>query len=283
MTERPQPPTILFTGAGGRLGQLLRGTWARLAPAQGLALFAARQGPADLAFSAQDIPATLPHCDMVVALWGVTAGSEAELAQNAALVSATLAVARAARAPRVLHLSSAAVYGPGRELTETDTASPTNAYGHAKLAMEAQVAQRGADDLHQCCLRLANVVGADSLAPALRAPAGTRAHLTRFADGRGPLRSYVSPGALARIFQALAALPPAALPPLLNIATAAPVEMEALLRAAGKSIDWTEPPPGDRQHVTLSTARLQGLLPGLTLPKSAAELIEDWQASQTST
>ncbi|MDF1670480.1 MAG: SDR family NAD-dependent epimerase/dehydratase, partial [Roseovarius sp.] len=157
---------------------------------------------------------------------------------------------------------------------------PASDYGHAKLAMEANVAQLKGEGVCHCCLRLANVVGADSLAPALRAGTRQPVTLTRFQDGHGPRRSYVSPGHLLEILCALVRLPADHLPPLLNVSTSAPVEMEALARAAGKDIAWKARTSADTQTVTLSTRRLAALLPGMSLHKSAQDMIHDWQTSE---
>lgn len=280
MTKTPHFHRIIVTGSNGRLGRILRGAATLADRKDTMMQFAARSGPSDLpAFSAGAVPATLPPADLVVALWGVTSGTPSELAQNADLAQASVAVARACGAPRLLHLSSAAIYGPGTDMAEHDAPNPANPYGQAKLALEARVADLSPPGLHQCCLRLANVLGADSLAPALLSGADEPATLTRFADGRGPLRSYIPPGLLYRVLCGLAALPPADLPPVLNVAAHPPVEMEALLRATGKHIIWKEPPPGDRQHVTLSTTRLAALLPALDLHMTAPDMIQDWRAA----
>lgn len=279
MTKTPQTNRILVTGANGRLGRLLRGAARQLPAGSASFVFAARSGPSDLpAFEAQSIPEGLPPVDMVVGLWGVTSGSPAELAANSQLCYATRALARATGARMAIHLSSAGVYGPGEDLAETSAALPASDYGRAKLDMERAVAAFDTDDIAHCCLRLANVVGADSLAPALSGDVAVT--LTRFPDERGPLRSYIAPGHLLAVFSALSALPSSRLPGILNVAASTPVEMEALARAAGKRVNWKPVTPADRQRVTLSTARLAALLPGLGLPKTPQEMIADWQQAK---
>ncbi|WP_246162373.1 NAD-dependent epimerase/dehydratase family protein [Roseovarius faecimaris] len=279
MTKRPQIRRILVTGANGRLGRLLQGAAPAAVPAPVEFLFAARSGPSDLpAFDAVALPDTLPPADMVIGLWGVTSGSPAALARNATLATATQALARATGARVALHLSSAGVYGPGEDLSEDSPALAASDYGRAKLRMEAAVAGFAGDGIAHCCIRLANVVGADSLASGLSGSAPVT--LTRFDDGKGPLRSYVAPGHLRGIFAALSALPAAALPPVLNVAAPPPVEMEALARAAGKDVAWKPVTPADRQRVTLNTARLAALLPDLSLPKTAEDMIADWQQAR---
>ena len=282
MTKTPQSNRILITGANGRLGRLLQGAASARGPSSAQLLFAARSGTSDLpAFSAEAIPDDLPPVDMVVGLWGVTSGSAEQLEDNSKLVAATSALAQATGASRAIHLSSAGVYGPGADLNETSPTQPSSDYGRSKLRMEAAVAQLQGEGIHHCCLRLANVVGADSLAPALKASDGSPVTLTRFDDGRGPLRSYISPGHLLDVLTALAGLTPASLPAVLNVAAAPPVEMEALARAAGREVAWKPVTPQDRQHVSLSTARLAALLPGLSLHRTAEDMITDWQQAET--
>ncbi|MEQ8924062.1 MAG: NAD-dependent epimerase/dehydratase family protein, partial [Roseovarius sp.] len=219
----------------------------------------------------------LPHCDTVVALWGRTSGDAAALAENAALVAFGHTVALATGARRLFHLSSAAVYGPGRHLAEGAPLSPVADYGHSKQAMEQEIARLPRTDrIAHCCLRLANVVGADSLAPGLRGsgPVG----MDRFDDGTGPLRSYIAPGDLLRVLAGLASLPPDSLPETLNIAAPAPVRMDALVRARGLDLDWRPAPPGATQEVSLDTARLSALLPGAIRHDTAEAMVADWAA-----
>lgn len=218
---------------------------------------------------------------MVVGLWGVTSGTPEALAHNSHLARATRELARITGARIAVHLSSAGVYGPGEALTETSPARPASDYGRAKLAMEKLVADMEDEGLAHCCLRLANVVGADSLAPALQGTGPVT--LTRFEDGRGPLRSYIAPSHLLEVLRHLSALPPARLPAIVNVAASTPVEMEALARAAGKEIEWTQATPADRQRVTLSTTRLAALLPALPLSRTPQQMITDWQQAKAAT
>lgn len=279
MTKTPQTNRILVTGANGRLGRLLQGAERACERSQQQVLFAARSGESDLpAFDADAIPDDLPPAAMVVGLWGVTSGTAEALERNSDLVAATRDVARATGANIAIHLSSAGVYGPGEELSEASPSLPASDYGRAKLRMEAEVADLEHDGIAHCCLRLANVVGADSLAPALKGE--NPVTLTRFDDGHGPLRSYIAPGHLLEVLRYLSALPPARLPAILNIASSAPVEMAALARAAGKSVVWKPVTPADRQRVTLSTERLAALLPDLPLHKTAEDMIADWQQAK---
>ena len=227
MTETPQSERILVTGATGRLGRLLRPAWAQAPDCGVQPVYAARQAPADIVLEGTRATSPLPQCRAVIALWGCTSGTSADLAANVALAAASRALAQRCGADRVLHFSSAAVYGPGEAMDETRPPAPVNAYGASKLAMEDSVAQFQDDNLRHCCLRLANVVGADSLAEAL---GGDRpATLDRFTDGTGPVRSYICPGDLARVLAGLVGLPADRLPAVLNVAAPDPVGMADLL------------------------------------------------------
>jgi UDP-glucose 4-epimerase len=276
LAEMRHDPTVLITGASGRIGTLLRAAWR--APFGLRPLWLARRGPADILWSpGERLPPDLPRCDTVIALWGQVAGTPEDLVANISLVRHGAALAQACGARRMLHLSSAAVYGPGTALTEDTPPTPTSAYGRAKLAMEAAVRALPRGATRHCCLRLANVVGADSLAPALRAQSGP-VRLDRFADGTGPLRSYIAPGDLAQVLRALSELPPDRLPRVLNVTTPAPVTMESLVRAAGRPLLWQPAPENAVQTVTLDGSSLAGLLPFLYLTQTAQQMIDDWHS-----
>ena len=279
MPEKTQNVSFLVLGGSGRLGRLLRAVWRGRAPRAGPALFQARSGGVGIIWAPGQPMTPLPPARAVVALWGVTAGDAPALAGNSGLAEISRSVARHCGADRVFHFSSAAVYGPAEDATEDTPPAPSSPYGAAKLAMERRVA--GFDDpgTAHCCLRLANVVGADSLAPALRG--GGPVRLDQFGDGTGPLRAYIGAGGLARVLDALAALSVPDLPPVLNIALPGPLGMEDLARAAGKTVLWQRPPAHAVQRVTLNTQRLQRLLPGLEIRKTATELIAEWAALES--
>ncbi len=211
-----------------------------------------------------------------MALWGLTNGSEHELATNARLVDLTTDIANACGADRVFHMSSAAVYGPGANLSEDQAPCPINPYGRAKLDMERRVAElRDNSRSHHVILRLANVVGADSLAPGLRANLAVK--LDRFDDGHGPRRSYIAASDFLRIVTRLTELERHHCPDILNIAAPQPVEMEGLLRAAGREVLWCPAPARAVQDVTLDVGRLGRLLPLHQLMSKPADLVADWQ------
>lgn len=96
-----------------------------------------------------------------------------------------------------------------------------------------------------CILRLGNVAGADMLGSVVAS--GRRVVLDRFADGQGPVRSYIGPGMLARTVEALARRVRTGeiLPKVLNTAGQAPVAMADILTAAALPFDWR--PAGRRR------------------------------------
>ncbi|MEQ8897751.1 MAG: NAD-dependent epimerase/dehydratase family protein [Roseovarius sp.] len=277
MTQFPQAADILLTGAGGRLGRLLRHAAARDGTGPRRLAFQSRRPGTGLTWAPGDALSALPRCDTVVALWGRTGGDAAALAENGALVAFSHAVAMACGARRLFHLSSAAVYGPGRHMNEATPPRPAAEYGRAKLAMEGEVAGLPRNDrIAHGILRLANVVGADSLAPGLRGagPVG----MDRFEDGGGPIRSYIAPGDLLRVLTGLADLQPDDLPDTLNIAAPAPVRMEDLVGARRLDVDWRPAPPSATHEVSLDAARISALLPGAIRHQTAAAMVDDWAA-----
>lgn len=275
VTETAQIAPVIVTGSTGRLGRLLRRDWALSPPPGMVPICTARSGEADLVLPGEGPLPPLPSVRAVVALWGETSNDPERLDRNIALAHRTREVARACGARLVVHLSSAAVYGPGRARDETMPPAPLTPYGRSKLEMERVVAGFASDPARHVCLRLANVVGADSLAPALSSDRPVT--LDRFDGGAGPTRAYIAPGCLARVITALVACPHDALPGLLNVAAPDPVAMADLAMAAGRQITWRAAPETAVQAVTLDTSRLRGLLPGLVLRRSAQDMIADWQ------
>ncbi|MEO0372327.1 MAG: NAD-dependent epimerase/dehydratase family protein, partial [Pseudomonadota bacterium] len=127
---------MLITGAGGKLGRLLRAARRALPDLHHDYVFQSRGSGADVQWSPGDSLAPLPRCTAVIALWGATSGDEAALAQNSLLVAQSRDLAQALRATRLMHLSSAAVYGPGQNMNEDHATNPQNNYGKSKLEME---------------------------------------------------------------------------------------------------------------------------------------------------
>jgi nucleoside-diphosphate-sugar epimerase len=272
------PVRCLVTGANSRIGRFLQAAWRgddAIVP-----VWCARRPPADFVWAPGRGVPDLPRCDAVAALWGPTVGDARTLAQNSELAHAAWHLARACGAGRVIHLSSAAIYGPGTQLHETRAPAPAGVYGTAKLEMERTISGLPRDGLRHVILRVANVIGADSLSAALRDQ--TRpVTLDRFDDGTGPCRSYVAPGDLARVLAALVRLSGDSLPDILNVAAPQPVAMEDLARAAGHRVIWRAAPATAQARVSLDTARLDRLLPGVVRCITPERMIADWHRLET--
>lgn len=268
---------MLITGSGGRLGRLLYAARGRGVAASAEIVFQSRKAGRDVQWKPEEPVARLPKCDAVVALWGATAGSAEELAVNAGLVETSRQVAQSLGARAVFHLSSAAIYGPGVQLTEAADIAAHTPYGVAKAAMERSVrgarSEIGAAD---CILRLANVVGADSLAVALAGNAPVT--LDKFADGHGPMRSYIGASDLLRVLCGLADPDIETLPDALNIAAPEPVAMQDLASAACKDVVWRPAPSEALQEVSLDTKRMQRLLPEIRPTADAKALVAELNA-----
>lgn len=222
----------------------------------------------------------LPPADAVVALWGVTPGAGRDLSLNTTLALAAMDLAQAVGARRVLHCSSAAVY-PGGSVAacESDAVAPWSPYGVEKARMEAAVAdwtRQRPGGPRACCLRMANVAGADSLFAAL--DRGGTITLDRFPDGQGPRRSYLAPGDLAQAIGALLRLPAADLPEVVNLAGPTAVAMADVVRAAGQEPAWRPAPEGALPVMALSDRRGAALFGPLTDSADPARLVAQWRA-----
>ncbi|WP_157577883.1 NAD-dependent epimerase/dehydratase family protein [Roseivivax halodurans] len=221
-------------------------------------------------------PRGLPQVDAIAAFWGVTPGEGGDLSQNVALAWEAQALGAALRARVVLHASSVAVYAPSDgDLTEEAARGAPNAYGAAKSDMEDALSTLPKTGPRAVSLRIGSVAGAESLFASL---AQSRAiTLDRFADGCGPVRSYIAPTDLARVVSTLAICEAEILPPALNVAAPRPVAMADIVAAAGREVVWRDAPVGARQRVTLSTARLQSLCPLTPDAASPSHLVAEWR------
>ncbi len=301
MAKQEHHGGILVLGASGQLGRMLRRYWASsqdTAPSHGSEVYwqyRRRPGPETHGHWLQWCPGDPVSGDLgpiraILALWGVTpahAKTASDLAQNAKLALQAQDLAREIGAGLVLHCSSAAVYEPRPAapgaFPETRAGGQINAYGAAKLAMEtalmdwAEAHPRGA---RAVSLRLANVVGADSLFAAIGGALGRSGDhtitLDQFDDGEGPWRSYLTMPDLAHVVDRLVASPPKRLPRVLNVAAPQPVAMEALARAAGCGVNWRPAPDSAARMVALDTSALRQIVP---LPdRNAEDMIASWNA-----
>lgn len=264
---------ILVLGSSGRVGRLLRLAWDRRPP-QADILLQSRDGDGIRWRPGQPNP--FGTVDAVVALWGVTHGTQADLAQNTALALAAQDIAAECGAARVLHCSSVAVYAPKAGLlAETDPTGPQNPYGTAKLRMEHALA--AAPGPARTILRIGSVAGAESLAASIRHgwenPAAPLC-LDRFPDGQGPLRSYIAPSDLARVLVTLALAPD--LPGVLNLGAPAPVRMQDLLGAAHHPFSWQPASATARQSAVMDCSRLAALTGLDARAADPGHIITDW-------
>lgn len=275
---------VLILGASGRLGGMLRHHWIE---GQGQPLWQFRSNPP------RSVPygsvhvfnplSDLPECgpvDAVVSLAGIVPGKVAALSMNTALALAAVECARGLGAKHVFLSSSAAVYGASESpLHEDGAAIPASAYGQAKLDMEdAALGLAARYGVGVTALRIGNVAGADALLGRQR----SRYTLDQFADGRGPVRSYIGPKEFTRLLQALSSLAcyGADIPTRLNLALPGAVEMADLCRQAALPFDWHPAPAHALQSVVLDMTRLADLLP--LSPADPAAIVADWRADRRS-
>lgn len=288
---RPHPPSSaaprpLVLGASGRIGHGFQhlaqaGVWPGPLP-----LWQVRPGPA------QQQPQPQPQHDSLFwdilqspppdpgplsAIFALAGPTRGDLSLTTDLALAAIDMALQYGPCPVLIASSSAVYGPQAGAAAEDAVpAPVSAYGQAKLAMEQAVLAR-LGSLGQCApplclLRIGNVAGADAALLAAQHGAVT---LDRFADGRGPRRSYVGMRDLAVVMTGLARIAALGqpLPQVLNIGGPWPVEMQALLQAAGVGWTWQTAPATAQHSMTLDTSRLGAVLPGIGLTCDPAALI----------
>lgn len=265
-------PNVLVVGAGGAVGRLLARPWAAMgapviltsrAGLQAAGLAAVRWTPGT------PLPALPPIAAMIV-LAGTTPRSGGDLALSPAIARACRAAAQGLGVGRVLHASTAAVYGFRTAApleaawSEDEVPQPGTDYGRARLLAEGVWAD---SPIPATALRIGNVAGADALLAGRLPPPAAPVALDTFADGATPMRSYIGPQTLARVLMALAQHP-GPLPPVLNIAAPQPVSMGDLARAAGLRWHPRPRPEAPDRALVLDTTLLQGLVP---LPACGAE------------
>lgn len=283
--------SMIFIGASGRVGRMVSTAW-RIdrGPVDQVVVQTRGQNAATDVTSLLWDPMTgaAPLCDWVarhgtlrtmVVLAGVTPGNGQDLALNSNIAVACVTAAAAARIPRVLIASSSAVYGfgDGTPFAESAICQPANAYGEAKLAMEHACHSLTASGIEICCLRIGNVAGADALLLNVAQTAfGDPVAIDTFANGRGPVRSYIGPKSLARVLATLA-MQDTVLPPVLNIAAPEPISMDELAQAAGYS--WTARPAQQyaQQRITLDSTLLGELYNFTTEESCPSQMVLQWK------
>ena len=266
----------LVVGASGRVGRLLARAWAL----GGLAPTLQHRGAA--------LPLDLPQIE-----WHPLAGASLEsgrframivlagavrgdLALNTQLAETCCAAAVQAGIGQVLLASSSAVYGVNGGLVcrEDTPCLPVNDYGRSKLAAEAVANRWRARGLAITALRIGNVAGADALLGGMRPGQPTK--IDCFADGTGPVRSYIGPITLADV---LAKLLGQDLPPVLNIGAPRPVAMADLAQAAGADWQYQPAPATAYQRITLDCSLL-ARHHRFAENQSDAVMVAEWQTAR---
>lgn len=278
-------PLWVLMGASGRVGRMLMRHW-RTLPPKGFCILPQMRGlgqglnwaPLEAAKPLVDLAEVSGGIAGLIVLSGITPGPGADLTCNSALVQAAVDAAQLAGVPRLLVASSSAVYGAGAGFPQAETAptKPVNAYGEAKLAVEAICNQARQVGLNVSALRIGNVAGADALL--LNAALSTLAvplRLDCFPNGAGPMRSYIGPATLAAVLETLARNT-GSLPACLNIGAPAPVSMESLATAAGAHWQYVPAPPTAFQNITLDCTRLAALHSFSSDAHNPAAMVAEW-------
>lgn len=248
---------MIVTGAGGKLGRLLRAAWGET-PDEGICpVWTGRGKDMEVQWDILSGPVpSLPRGAVVLHLAGVVRGTDDQLRRNSAMVAPLLQACQQIRARALLFVSTAAVYGTGPNLAnEDDQPAPASAYGLAKATAE-RVAF-GQAEIAVSVLRLGNVPGADALLGLRSDDADIILDPVSGRDG-GPVRSWIGPRSLANVIAALSKLD---LPPILNVAAGPPLPMAALLQASGRRWRYGPPNPLVVADAVMDTRRLQALVP----------------------
>ena len=263
----------LVVGASGRVGRLLARAWVL----GGLALTLQHRGAG--------LAAGLPQMEWhplagaaleqgrfraMIVLAGAVRG---DLALNTQLTQACCAAAAQAGIGQVLLASSSAVYGVngGLACREDTPCLPVNDYGRSKLEAEAAANRWRGRGLAITALRIGNVAGADALLAAIQPGQPTK--IDCFADGTGPMRSYIGPETLADV---LVKLVGKTLPPILNIAAPDPVAMADLAQAAGSAWAYQPAPDSAHQRITLDCGLLAQHYPFSESQSGAPVMVAEW-------
>jgi nucleoside-diphosphate-sugar epimerase len=251
----------LLLGASGFLGRQVRDRLAtqdrveliavdRRSPAAGVGLDLTTAGSGAVAGLLRATGATV-----VVNCAGATGADPLRLvADNVVAVATLLAgIDRLARPIRLVHIGSAAEYGPvaaGRPVSEAAAARPSSPYGVSKLAGTALVLAAAAHGLAATVLRLFNLVGPGTPPPLLPGRLVAELQAARATGGPARVGSLDGHRDFVDVRDAAAAIAAAAgigdLPRLLNIGSGRAVRLRELAAevvdaAGGGRIAESEP------------------------------------------
>lgn len=293
MTKAFADGSVLIVGGSGRVGRMMIAHLAATQPHQKIIL-QTRKAPLSTTFESLqwdplqgagpflDWQETRPDLGSIVMLAGATPGPNVDMNLNTQIATAVLDAAMTAGVARVFLASSSAVYGPGSQLAEDAPLAPVNPYGQSKSQMERDALTLAAGKIAVTCLRIGNVAGADALLlNAAKATADAPLQVDQFADGRGPVRSYIGAASLADAILTLAAHD-GPLPQVLNVGTTPPVDMIDLARAGDTPLALRPAPDNALQDVTLDCTQFEKLTrlpPHAGTPK---ELLRQWHTTRNS-
>ena len=285
--SEPDRMRILLVGASGRVGRMVL-SHSHQSPrvAQIVPQYRESSNPGSLTWDPLLGPQPLLDSvaqgkgfDTMVMLAGVTPGPGKRLELNRALAQSSLNAAQNAGIRRVLLASSSAVYGPGdgTPFSEEVPCNPANDYGIAKMDMEQACKPWRDRGIDVCCLRIGNVAGADALLQNVgNAVPGQSIEIDIFADGLGPLRSYIGPGTMASVLHELC-LHSGPLPPVLNVAAPTPIQMEELADAAGQAWIGRDNTRQQYQNITLNCDALSKIYAFEAHDSTPASMVEQWK------
>lgn len=186
---------------------------------------------------------------------------------NVALAEAALNIADGAP---LLYASTQAVYGRQEgSMSEASPCQPDNDYAVQKYATERAMAEAP----NVVCLRVGNVIGADTLLAAVRS--GPVA-LDQFEDGQSPRRMMIGPQTLGQILIDLIAKFDV-LEPILNLSQPGLIEMSDLLDAAGASWFWQPAPKTALPSLEMDLTTLQSHV--TVPPADPAQLVREARAA----
>lgn len=283
-------------GANGRVGRLIVSTWAnRDSPWHFVPLqyrrpqthFNSRNIPWDVSDGPDGLLKWMDRfgaLETLIVMAGVTPATSSDMTLNTVIAKAYLDAARVAGIKRVLLASSSAVYGfgDGSPMSEAHSCAPVNTYGKSKLVMEAMARNVAADtNIEICCLRIGNIAGADALLlNASKATPEAPLIIDRFADGAGPRRSYIGPTQAGDVLAQLACHQ-GTLPPVLNLAGTAPIQMEELAITAALPWRYATAPQTARQSITLDCSVLAALINMPSGTHDAKMITLDWLGAKS--